>query len=228
MKHNTIKSWAEDDRPREKLARMGERSLSNAELIAIIMGSGSQKESAVELAKRMLSEVKNNIGLLAKLTLSELKAYNGVGDAKAITIKAALELGRRRQGSKTDRKKAVTSSLDAYNIISPSLQDKKTEEFWIMLFNRRNHLLDMKMISAGGVSSTLVDAKIVFQSALEKLASGIILVHNHPSGNKNPGQSDISLTKRLKEAASYLDIDLLDHLVVTDHDYFSFRDEGML
>jgi DNA repair protein RadC len=228
MIKNCIKAWAEDDRPREKLALKGERSLSNAELVAILLGSGSSNESAVDLAKRILIDSGNNLGRLAKMSITELKAYRGIGEAKAIGVKAALELGRRRQSDKGDKKQSITSSLDAYRIIAPYLQDKKTEEFWIMLFNRRNHLVDRQLISKGGVSSTVVDAKIVFQHALAKLASGIILVHNHPSGNKNPGQSDISLTKKMKEAASLLDIDLLDHLVITDHDYFSFRDEGLL
>lgn len=228
MSPQTIKSWAEDDRPREKLALKGERSLSNAELIAILIGSGSASESAVELSKRILSGSGNKLSKLARLSITELVSFKGIGQAKAITIKAALELGRRRQSTQADKKKSITSSLDAYRIIAPYLQDKKIEEFWILLFNRRNHLIDQKLISTGGVSSTVVDAKIVFHQALEKLASGIILVHNHPSGNRKPGQSDISLTKRMKEAAGFLDIDLLDHLVVTDHDYFSFRDEGML
>jgi DNA repair protein RadC len=206
----------------------GERSLSNAELIAILIGSGSAKESAVDLSKRILIETGNSLSQLGRLTIGELCRFKGIGHAKAITIKAALELGRRRQGATPDQKQTITSSLDAYRIIAPYLQDKRSEEFWIMLFNRRNQLIQLKRVSIGGVSSTVVDAKIVFHHALEKLASGIILVHNHPSGNKNPGQSDISLTKRMKEAAGLLDIDLLDHLVVTDHDYFSFRDEGML
>jgi DNA repair protein RadC len=226
--NNSIKAWAEDDRPREKLAYKGERSLSDAELIAILIGSGSARESAVDLSKRMLIDSGNSLTKLARLSIGELMQYKGIGQAKAISIKAALELGRRRQNARPDERSPVTSSLDAYRIISPYLQDKQTEEFWILLFNRRNHLIHLKMVSSGGVSSTVVDAKIVFHHALEKLASGIILVHNHPSGNKNPGQSDISLTKRMKEAAGLLDIDLLDHLVVTDHDYFSFRDEGML
>lgn len=228
MTNQTIKSWAEDDRPREKLALKGERSLSNAELMAILLGSGSTRESAVELAKRILIDSGNNLSRLAKLSINELKAYRGIGEAKAITIKAALELGRRRQSDRPEKRQSITSSLDAYRIIAPFLQDKKVEEFWIMLFNRRNHLVDQQLISKGGVSSTIVDAKIVFQHAITKLASGLILVHNHPSGNKNPGQSDISLTKKMREAATLLDIDLLDHLVVTDHDYFSFRDEGLL
>lgn len=202
--------------------------MSNAELIAILIGSGHKNESAVDLSKRILIDSGNNLSQLARLSIGELCLFKGIGQAKAITIKAALELGRRRQGANADQKQVITSSLDAYRIIAPYLQDKRTEEFWIMLFNRRNHLIQLKRVSQGGVSSTVVDAKIVFHHALEKLASGIILVHNHPSGNKNPGQSDISLTKRMKEAAGFLDIDLLDHLVVTDHDYFSFRDEGML
>jgi DNA repair protein RadC len=228
MNHSTIKSWAEDDRPREKLALKGEKSLSNAELLAILIGSGSPKESALELMKRILIEAQNDLGKLARLTIVELQTYNGIGHAKAITIKAALELGRRRQQAVTEPKSAITSSLDASRIIAPYLQDKRIEEFWILLFNRRNHLIDKTMISSGGVSSTVVDAKLVFHHALAKLASGVILVHNHPSGNREPGQSDISLTKRLQEAANFLDIDLLDHLIITDHDYFSFRDEGLL
>ena len=228
MTNQSIKCWAEDDRPREKMLHKGERALSNAELVAILIGSGNARESAVELAKRILADVQNDVARLAGLSIQELMHFKGIGSAKAITVKAALELGKRRQLSTAEKLRTVSSSADAYKIISPYLQDKKTEEFWILLFNRRNQLIKMKMISLGGVSATVVDAKIVFHAALEKLASGIILVHNHPSGNRNPGQSDISLTRKLKQAAEVLDIDLLDHLVVTDHDYFSFRDEGLL
>ena len=226
--HQSIKCWAEDDRPREKMINKGERALSNAELVAILIGSGYKNASAVEVAKEILAEVNNDVSRLSGLSLSELIRFRGMGPVKAITVKAALELGRRRQLSQAEKVRTISSSADAYKIISPYLQDKKTEEFWVLLFNRRNQLVKMKMISAGGVSATVVDAKIVFQAALEKLASGIILVHNHPSGNRNPGQSDITLTRKMKQAAELLDIDLLDHLVVTDHDYFSFRDEGLL
>ena len=224
----TIKSWAEDDRPREKLLRKGEKALSNAELIAILIASGSKNETAVELSKRILADQEHNVSKMARLSLKELTQYKGIGLAKAISIKAALELGRRRQLSKAGTKRPITSSSDAFEIIAPYLQDKSIEEFWILLFNRRNHLLELKMISSGGVSSTVVDTKVVFKAALDKLASGIILAHNHPSGNNKPGQSDIALTKKIKQAASLMDIDLLDHLIVTDHDYFSFRDEGLL
>jgi len=228
MSNSTIKSWAEDDRPREKMLYKGESVLSNAELLAILIASGSRNETAVELCKRILTSVKNDLSQLSRLSIEELMSFKGIGQAKAISIKAALELGKRRQRENPQKKKSITSSTDAYKIIAPVLQDKKIEEFWLMLFNRRNHLIDSKLISKGGVSSTVVDSKVLFKAALEKLASGIILVHNHPSGNKKPGQSDISLTKKIKEAASFLDIDLLDHLIITDHDYFSFRDEGML
>lgn len=228
MDYPTIKSWAEDDRPREKLQMKGERNLSNAELLAILIGSGTKKESAVELAKKILLSTGNNLGKAAKLSLKELMSFKGIGLAKAVTVKAALELGKRRQLADKPEQKQVSSSADAYEYIAPYLQDKKVEEFWVMLFNRRNHLIDLKMISLGGVSSTVVDAKVVFKYALDQLASGLILVHNHPSGNKKPGQSDITLTKKLAEASKLLDVDLLDHLILTDHDYFSFRDEGML
>jgi len=228
MINSTLKSWAEDDRPREKMLFKGERALSNAELIAILIGSGSAKETAVELSKRILMACENDLSKLGRMTILDLERFKGIGQAKAIIIKAALELGKRRQHTGTEKKKSVKSSKDAYQLIAPMLQDKRIEEFWIMLFNRRNVLIDMQLVSIGGVSSTVVDAKIVFKKALDHLASGIILVHNHPSGNKSPGQSDIVLTKKLNDAASYLDIDLLDHLILTDHDYFSFRDEGML
>lgn len=228
MNNPTIKSWAEDDRPREKLQMKGERSLSNAELLAILLGSGNTDESAVELAKKILLSTGNDLGKAAKLSLKELMFFKGIGPAKAVTIKAALELGKRRQMAIKPKTKQVSSSTDAYELIAPYLLDKKVEEFWVLLFNRRNHMIDQKMISLGGVSSTVVDAKVVFKYAIDQLASGLILVHNHPSGNKKPGQSDIGLTKKLAEASKLLDIDLLDHLILTDHDYFSFRDEGML
>lgn len=225
----SIKSWAEEDRPREKLITKGRQSLTDAELIAILIGSGNKKETAVELSKRILKESgNNNLNELAKLTVNDLIKFKGIGEAKAISIVAALELGRRRKDSENKKREKIVLSNDAYKFIKPVFLDLPHEEFWTLLLNRSNHLIKKELISRGGVAGTVVDAKIIFKSAVENLANAIILCHNHPSGNIKPSDADIKLTKNLKEAGKLLEIQVLDHLIVTDTDYFSFADNGMM
>lgn len=228
QKNLTIKSWAEDDRPREKLSSKGRNALSDAELIAILIGSGSRNESAVELSKKILASVNNNLSELGKLSITDLIKFKGIGDAKAITITAAMELGRRRKESESNKKEKITTSKDAFEILQPLLADLPHEEFWMLLLNRSNQVIKKENISRGGVAGTVVDAKIVFKSAIENLASGIILCHNHPSGNLKPSAEDIKLTKNLKEAGKILDIAVLDHIIIADKNYYSFADETIL
>jgi DNA repair protein RadC len=230
-KKNTlsIKSWAEDDRPREKMLKRGKQNLSDVELLAILIGSGSRKETAVGLSQRILKSFENNLNELGKVSLTELMRFNGIGEAKAITITAALELGRRRQLSGYIDRPQILSSKDGYLCIAPILMDLNHEEFWILLLNRANKVIGKEKISAGGVSGTVVDAKIIFRKTLEVApASSIILCHNHPSGNRNPSQADIDLTKKLKDAGEKLDILVLDHLIIAEDSYYSFADEGRL
>lgn len=226
--HFTIKSWAEEDRPREKLLSKGKSSLSDAELIAILIGSGSRNESAVSLSQRILKSVDNNLNDLGKTTLNELMKFKGIGEAKAITIAAALELGRRRQLSDIKERPQIRSSKDAYHVLAPLIMDLPHEEFWILLLNRANKVIGRERVSLGGVAGTVVDAKIIFRKALEMLASGIILCHNHPSGNLNPSRADLEITKKLKRAGETLEINILDHLIIAENGYYSFADEGKL
>lgn len=224
----TIKEWAEEDRPREKLLLKGKSVLSEAELIGIIIGSGNRNYTAVDLAKQILHSVDNNLNLLAKLSVHDLKKFNGIGEAKAINIVSTLELGRRRKEAELTKTIKITSSKLAYELIKPFLQDLPHEEFWVLLLNRANQLIKPIVISKGGVSGTVADPKIVFKQALEALASGIILIHNHPSGNLKPSQADINLTKKLKQAGIILEIPVLDHLIYTDSGYLSMADEELL
>lgn len=223
-----IKSWAAEDRPREKMLLKGRSALSDAELIALLIGSGTGSLSAVEVAKQVLQTVENNLHDLAKLSVKDLMKSRGIGEAKAITIVAAMELGRRRKESEVQERPKVASSLEAYELVKSDLMDLVHEEFWVLLFNRANRLIKKKRVSEGGVSGTVADPKIIFKLALEELASGIIVVHNHPSGNLTASQSDISLTKKLKEAGKVMEVQLLDHLIVAGQKYFSFADEGIL
>ncbi len=225
---NNILSWAEEDRPREKLMLKGRAALSDAELIAILIGSGTRELSAVDLSKMILHSVGNNLNELAKLSISDLMKFKGVGDAKAISIASALELGRRRKESEVLKKAKITSSADAYDVIRPYLMDLSHEQFWVLLLNRANEVIRPFQVSIGGVAGTVADPKIIFKSAIEYLASAIILVHNHPSGNLTPSQADKDLTKRVKEAGRLLDTPILDHLIFGDNGYFSFADEGIL
>lgn len=223
-----ITHWAEEDRPREKLLLKGKMALSDAELIAILIGSGTVALSAVDLAKQILQHVEYNLNDLAKLTIKDLQKFKGIGEAKAIAIISALELGRRRKESEPTKKPRITSSQNAYNVIAPHLLDLAHEEFWIIMLNKANVVIKKAQVSSGGVSGTIADPKIIFKKAVESLASSVILVHNHPSGNLKPSQADIMLTRKLKEAGKLLDIPVLDHLIFTDHNYYSFADEGMM
>lgn len=223
-----IKSWSPEDRPREKLLLKGTSALSDAELIAILIGSGTTKLSAVDVAKKVLAHVDNNLDGLAKLSIKDLMKAKGIGEAKAIAIVAALELGRRRKEQSPEEKPKMESSKIAFDLIKGDLMDLPHEEFWVLLLNRANRLIRKKRISEGGVSGTVADPKIIFKLAVEELASGVIVVHNHPSGNLKPSESDINLTKKLKEAGKLLEISLLDHLIIAQDRYFSFADEGLI
>lgn len=224
----SISQWAEEDRPREKLMLKGKAALSDAELIAILLGSGTRSMSAVQLGKLILSKVNFNLNELAKLSVKELKTFKGIGEAKAITLISALELGRRRKNADPVKRIRITCSEDIYALMKPNLLDLQHEEFWLILLNRSSQLIKKVPISTGGVSSTVVDPKIIFHAALDSLASQIILVHNHPSGNLNPSDPDLLLTKKLKSAAKLLDISLIEHLIFSDHGYYSFADQGVL
>ena len=227
-KHLNIKSWAEEDRPREKFLLKGKSTLSDAELIAILIGSGNKNESAVELSKRIMASVNYNLNALGKAEVSELMDFKGVGEAKAITIAAALELGRRRKIAQADKKPKINTSKDAFVQIEGDLSDLNYEEFWVLLLNRSNELIGKVNVSKGGVSGTVADAKLIFKPAIEKLASSIILCHNHPSNNLTPSNADIRLTKKLTQAGTTLDVSVLDHIIVGSKDYYSFTDEGLM
>jgi DNA repair protein RadC len=223
-----IKSWAAEDRPREKLLLKGTHALSDAELISILLGSGTSKLSAVEVSKIVLQQVSYNLNDLAKLNVKDLIKIKGIGEAKAITIIAAFELGRRRKEQEPTDKPKIISSAQAFKLIQGELMDLPHEEFWVLLLNRAQLLIKKKRISEGGVSGTVADPKIIFKLALEELASGVIVVHNHPSGNLNPSRSDIELTKKIKEAGKVMEIQLLDHLIIAGKKYYSFSDEGII
>jgi DNA repair protein RadC len=223
-----IKDWALEDRPREKLLAKGTSSLSDAELIAILIGSGSRNETAVELSKRILSSVSYNLNELGKMSIQDLMTFKGIGEAKAITIVAAMELGRRRKLSEIIEKRQINSSKDAYELFVSNLGDLQHEEFWVLYLNRSNRIIHQMKLSQGGISGTVIDVKIALKFAIEKLANGIILCHNHPSGNLTPSRSDIEITKKFHEASNFMEISLLDHLIVCDKGYYSFADEGML
>lgn len=223
-----IKRWSPEDRPREKLLLKGTSALSDAELIAILIGSGSRNLSALDLSKRILEGVNNQLHELARQSARELTKIKGIGPAKAISIVAALELGRRRKDTDIQEKPKLGSSREAYESICGELMDLPHEEFWVLLLNRANRLIRKQRVSEGGVSGTVADPKVIYKAALDHLASGIIVVHNHPSGNRTASQSDIDLTKKLKEAGKFLEIQLLDHLIICGPKYFSFADEGMM
>lgn len=224
----SIKSWSPEDRPREKLMQKGASALSDAELLAILIGSGTAKLSAVDLAKNILRQVDYSLNDLARLSVKDLMKVKGIGEAKAISIVAALDLGRRRRETESESKPKISSSRDAFDQIKGDLMDLPKEEFWVLVMNRANRVIRKKRISEGGVSGTVADPKIIFKVAIEEWASGIIVAHNHPSGNLTASQQDIDLTKRLKEAGKVLEVQLLDHLIVAGPKYFSFADEGLL
>jgi DNA repair protein RadC len=224
----SIKDWAEDDKPREKLLNKGPAALSNAELIAILIGSGNNEESAVALSKRIMNEVNDNFAELARLTISDLQKYKGIGEAKAITIAAALELGRRRGTSVLHEKPQVKDSKTAFILFQKELGDLNYENFCVLLLNRANKVLKTVRISDGGITGTVVDQRKVFKVALDNNATSIILGHNHPSGQLTPSDADIQLTKKMKAAGETLDLPVLDHIIVGDGNYYSFADEGIM
>jgi len=223
-----IKSWAEEDRPREKLSGQGRRALTDAELIAILIGSGSRDETAVELSKRILHHYDNDLNKLGKATIIDLSKFKGIGEAKAISIIAALEIGRRRNEFETKPPDMILSSKDAYHIMRRHLVDLNQEEFWILLMGRGQKVLSKQLISKGGLSETVVDPKIIFGLALQHQATGIILVHNHPSGNLKPSHNDLVLTKRLSDAGKLMGITILDHIIISDLGFYGFADNGVI
>ena len=224
----SIKNWAEDDRPREKLLQKGKLSLSDAELIAILIGSGSPQESAVQLSKRILASGKNNLSELGKLSVQQLCNFKGVGPAKAVSIIAALELGRRRRIEEALERKKITSSASVFELMQPVIGELPHEEFWIIYLNNSNKVIEQLQLSKGGITGTLVDVRLTLKKALELAATSLILVHNHPSGTLLASEPDKQLTQKLKTAAQSLDIKVLDHVIVTENSYFSFADEGVL
>lgn len=224
--HISISQWAEEDRPREKLLLQGRRALSDAELIAILIGSGSRNESAVELSRRILNENENDLNQLATLLVEDLCVFKGIGVAKAVTIVAALELGRRRKETPEAVKKQIITSRDAFEVMKSQYADLNHEEFWVLLLNQANRLQSKQLISKGGRAGTVVDAKLVFEAALRHKATSIILSHNHPSGNLRPSDQDRTLTKKILEGGRLLDIRVLDHLIISNDTYYSFSDEG--
>jgi len=223
-----ITDWALEDRPREKLIQKGTSSLSDAELLAILISSGTKDKSAVDLGRELLGNVSNNLNSLGKLTIADLTKIRGIGTARAVTIAAALELGRRRKLADAQEVPQIRSSKDVADIFQPILSDLLHEEFWILFLNRSNKVITQMKLSQGGISGTVTDVRIVMKKAIECLASGIIVCHNHPSGNLNPSESDSKITQKIKEAGSLMDIQLLDHLIISDKDYYSFADNGVL
>lgn len=223
-----IKDWAVEDRPREKLLSKGPRSLTDAELIAILIGSGNIEETAVELSRRILTSVDNNLNDLGRKSIDYLTKFQGIGEAKAVTIVAALELGKRRKDAEVFNKKQITGSKDAADFFTPMLGDLNHEEFWILLLNRGNKIIDSFMVSQGGISGTVIDVRLILKNALDKMASAIILCHNHPSGTMQASNADINITSKIKNAAEIMDITVLDHIIIGQTSYLSLADEGML
>lgn len=223
-----ILSWAEEDRPREKLLLKGKAALSDAELIAVLIATGYKQMSAVDLAKTILSQVNNNLNELAGLSVNDLVKIKGIGQAKAIAIVSALELGRRRKESEQVKRPKIVCSADAYRLMEPDLLDLRQEEFWIILLNRANYVIKKVRISSGGLTGTVADPKIIFKNAVDHLACSMILTHNHPSGNLSPSDTDLRLTKKLKECGQILEIPVLDHLIFGNAGYLSLADEGLM
>jgi DNA repair protein RadC len=228
FKHMPIQQWAEEERPREKMLLKGRLALSDAELLAVLLGSGTAQRSAVDLARQVLHRCHYNLEELGKLSVGELTKIKGIGDAKAIAIVSAFELGRRRTQSIVPKRLVVRSSNDVYEHVKPFLLDLPHEEFWILLLNRANVVIKTSKISAGGIGGTIVDPRLLFREALENLANSIILVHNHPSGTLKPSEADEKLTQKLVEAGKFLDILVLDHLIFTDQGFYSFADHGSI
>ncbi|HIC31228.1 MAG TPA: JAB domain-containing protein [Flavobacteriaceae bacterium] len=224
----SIKNWSEDDQPREKLLKKGKAALSDAELVAILIGSGNRDESAVDLCKRILASADNNLNQLGKLSINQLMQFKGIGEAKAISIAAALELGRRRRAEEALQQFKITSSKSVFELMQPMIGELPHEEFWIIYLNNSNKVIDKLQLSKGGITGTLVDTRLVLKQALQVGAVAIIMAHNHPSGTLKPSQADKDITQKLKVAAQSLDIRVLDHLIITERAYFSFADEALL
>ncbi len=224
----SIKFLAEDDRPREKFLLKGKNSLSDAELLAIIMGSGNREDSAVELGRKILDSVQNNWHNLSLLQISDLMKFKGIGEAKAISIATALEIGRRKASQEVPEKIQISSSSDLFKVLHPFLGDLQTEEFWAVFLNQSNRIVGKSRLSAGGINQSVVDVRILFKTALENLATGVVIAHNHPSGNLKASQEDLKITKQISEAGKILNIQMLDHLIITQNSYLSFADENLL
>ena len=223
-----IADWAVEDRPREKMIQYGTSTLSDAELLGILISSGTKDKSAIDLGRELLALVNNNLNALGKLTIADLTKIRGIGNARAVTIAAALELGRRRKLTENPEVVQIKCSKDVADIFHPILSDLLYEEFWILFLNRSNRVISRMKLSQGGISGTVTDVRLAMKKAIECLASGIIVCHNHPSGNLNPSESDSKITQKIKEAGNLLDIQLLDHLIISDKDYYSFADNGLI
>lgn len=224
----SLKFLAEDDRPREKFLQKGKSSLSDSELLAIIIGSGNKEESVLELARKILASVNNNWHQLSLLSVKDLMKFNGIGEAKAISIITALEIGRRRAVQEIPERSVIGNSHDAYSILKNQLSDLRTEEFWAIFLNNSNKVIYTSQLTQGGISQSIVDVRILFKTALEHFSTGVIIAHNHPSGSLKPSKEDINITQKVKEAGKVLSVQLLDHIIVTQHSYFSFSDAGLL
>ena len=225
--YTPINQWAEDDRPREKFLLKGKSTLSDSELLAILIGSGSRNESAVQLCQRILASSENNLNTLGKMSVSQLMQFKGIGEAKAISIAAALELGRRRRAEDAIELKKITSSKAVFDIMQPIIGGLPHEEFWVLYLNNSNKVIYKAQLSKGGITGTVVDIRIIFKMAFEQNATGLILSHNHPSGKLIASEADLKITKRIKEAGQTLEIQVLDHLIITENGYLSFQDEGI-
>lgn len=224
----SIKFLAEDDRPREKFLLKGKNSLSDAELLAIILGSGSREESAVELARKILNSVNNNWHNLSLLHIGDLIKFKGVGEAKAISVATALEIGRRKAAQEVPERVQISCSKDSYNLLQPVLADLQTEQFWVVFLNQNNRVITKMGLTSGGINQSVVDIRVLFKHALDHLATGVIIAHNHPSGNLQPSSHDINITKQIEKAGDLLQIKLLDHIIVAQNSYFSFADQGLV
>lgn len=228
MQHVSIKHWAVEDRPREKMQLQGVKALTDAELCAILIGTGTKTESAVDIAKRVLVQANNDLFRLGTFTIQDFLKIKGIGPAKAISLMAALEIGRRRTGGEKQKVVKITASSDVYRYMSQYVSDIPHEEFWVLYLRRNNTIVSAEKISMGGVSGTVIDIRIIAKRAIEFLASGIILCHNHPSGNIQPSEADIQITKKMKNTAELFDCSVLDHIIIAQQSYFSFADEGVL
>lgn len=224
----SIRNWSVEDRPREKMMSKGIQSLSDSELIALLIGSGTREVSAVELARQILNKADNSLDKLGKLSVADLKKLKGIGQARAISIAAALELGRRRTLSESPEACKISGSADVFNMMQSLLADLPHEEFWILILNRSNRVVDKRRISQGGISGTVTDIRMILKMTLEQLGTSLILCHNHPSGNLQPSDADLAITRRLKESAALMDITVLDHIIIAGRKYFSFADDSLI